>query len=175
MLERSVDGGKNFQTVVNNGIVPPPNIGPRSISSPVGLNVADYNTLIDNSIATAKTGEKVFCGTADDPFFVDLGGIFDLGDAPRASGKSVDGLKCLNVSTIALQVDISTLQKDHKKAQQCTNILDPNFVIGVWASASRQQVKILRTYDVNDLKTLKPKADRQYPLESYQGKWVQVS
>jgi hypothetical protein len=44
-----------------NGTVPPPNIGPRSISSPVGLNVPDYNTLINQSIFTASTGEKVFC------------------------------------------------------------------------------------------------------------------
>jgi hypothetical protein len=175
VMERSMDGGKTFQAVVNNGIVPPTNIGPRSISSPVGLNVPDYNTLITNSIATANTGEKVFCGPADDPFFVDLGGIFDLGDAPRASGKSVDGLKCLNVSTIALQVDISTLQKDHKKAQQCTSILDPNFVIGVWASASRQQFKILREYNPQDLKGLQYRADREWKMSRNEGKWVQVS
>ena len=31
-LEKSTNGGKSFSTVVNNGIVPPPNIGPRSIS-----------------------------------------------------------------------------------------------------------------------------------------------
>lgn len=37
-LERSTDGGKRFTTIINKGTVPPPNIGPRSISSPVGLN-----------------------------------------------------------------------------------------------------------------------------------------
>ena len=143
-VDRSLNGGKSFNRIIHSGPVPPPNIGPRSISSGVGLNAPDYNSLINQSIRTAYTGEKFFCGTSDDPFYVDLGGIFDLGDAPRASGKPVDGLKCLNVSTIALQVDISTLQKDHKKVQQCTNILDPNYVIGVWASASRQQVTILK-------------------------------
>src|SRR5579863_5682213 len=45
-LERSMNGGKSFEQIINDGIVPPPNIGPRSISSAVGLNVADYNTLI---------------------------------------------------------------------------------------------------------------------------------
>lgn len=144
-MERSTDGGKSFQTVIHDGMVPPPNIGPRSISSPVGLNVPDYNTLIDKAITTSRTGEKVFCGPADDPFFVDLGGIFDLGDAPRTTGsKSTDGLKCLNVSTIALQIDISTLQKEGKPVSKCTSILDPNYVIGVWASASRQKISILR-------------------------------
>ena len=146
-LEKSTDGGKKFSTIVNNGTVPPPNIGPRSISSPVGLNAPNYESLIQSSIATANTGEKVFCGTSDDPFFVDLGGIFDLGDAPRTTGtQSIDGLKCLNVSTIALQVDISALQKDHKSAAQAANILDPDYVIGVWASASRQKISVLKDY-----------------------------
>jgi hypothetical protein len=158
-VERSVNGGRTFQTIISNGVVPPPNIGPRSISSPVGLNAPDYNSLIKSSIKTACTGEKVFCGTSDDPFFVDLGGIFDLGDAPRASGKSVDGLKCLNVSTIALQVDISTLQKNNKPVAQCTSILDPNYVIGVWASASRQQFTVLKD------------DGSQYST----GRWIQVS
>ena len=185
-LERSIDGGrrwenilsdgrlkkgsdwdrdqdweqKKFRTILTNGIVPPYNIGERSISSPVGLNAPDYNTLIKNAIATTSTGERVFAGTADDPFFVDLGGIFDVGDAPRTDGTHAeDALKCKNVSTIALEVDISTLQKDHKSLRKAKNILDPDYVIGVWASASRQQI---RTLNGNG-------------TESNFGRWVQVS
>jgi Domain of unknown function (DUF4331)/Secretion system C-terminal sorting domain len=162
-LERSMNGGKKFSTIVTNGVVPPPNIGPRSISSPVGLNAPNYESLIQSAITTASSGEKVFCGTSDDPFFVDLGGAFDLGDAPRTTGtQSIDGLKCLNVSTIALQIDISTLQKDGKAAAQAANILDPNYVIGVWASASRQKIRVLNP-------------DDYYGTESHQGPWVQVS
>ena len=41
LMQRSVDGGATFQTVVANGVVPPPNIGPRSISSGVGLGAPD--------------------------------------------------------------------------------------------------------------------------------------
>ena len=162
MLEKSTDGGVNFQTVVTKGIVPPPNIGPRSISSPVGLGVADYNTLITNAIATSSTGEKVFCGTADDPFFVDLGGIFDLGDAPRTSPGTLppsDGVKCKNVSTIALQVNIADLQKDHKAVSQAANILDGDYIIGVWASASRRKIRTINTNGT----------------QSSSGAWVQVS
>ena len=161
-LERSVDGGKHFSTIVNRGNVPPTNIGPRSISSPVGLNAPNYESLIQSAITTSSTGEKVFCGTSDDPFYVDLGGIFDLGDAPRTTGtQSVDGLKCLNVSTIALQIPISTLQKTGKTVAQASNILDPDFVIGVWASASRQKIRVLN--------------ENGYGTESHQGPWVQVS
>src|SRR6202040_3932200 len=119
-------------------------IGPRSITSGVGLGAADYNSLINSAIATSTTGEKVFCGTADDPFFVDLGGIFDLGDAPRTTGTMpMDALKCKNVSVIALQIDISALQKDRKSVSHAKNILDPDYVIGVWASASRRKIRTL--------------------------------
>ncbi|HEY0433359.1 MAG TPA: DUF4331 domain-containing protein, partial [Chitinophagaceae bacterium] len=159
-LERSTDGCRHFVTIVRNGTVPPPNIGPRSISSAVGLNVPDYETEIKNSITTARTGEKVFCGPADDPFFVDLGGVFDLGDIPRTTGTaSTDGLKCLNVSTIAIQVPISTLQKDHQQVGKAKNILDADYVIGVWASASRQRIRVLHDNGT----------------ESSFGDWVQVS
>jgi hypothetical protein len=180
-LERSTNGGKHFQTIVNNGPVPPPNIGPRSISSPVGLNAPSYDALIQSAIKTASTGEKVFCGTADDPFFVDLGGIFDLGDAPRTTGtQSIDGLKCLNVSTIALQIDISTLQKDRKPVSRASNILDPNYVIGVWASASRQKIRVLKSDDgFFDFDKKTQQAGRHsddYDMEEINlGPWVQVS
>ncbi len=143
-LERSVNGGASFTAIVTNGIVPPTNIGPRSIESGAGLNT-NYESLISGAIMTATTGEKVFCGPADDPFFVDLGGIFDLGDAPRQGGaKSRDGLGQYNVSTIAIQVPISTLLKSGVNPTP-TNILDGNFTIGVWASASRQAVQTLNT------------------------------
>src|SRR6476646_6310998 len=159
-LERSTDGGRHFFTIFRNGTVPPPNIGPRSISSPVGLNAPDYESLIKQSITNARTGEKVFCGTSDDPFYVDLGGVFDLGDAPRTTGTPpTDGLKCLNVSTIALQIPISTLHKDRRSVSHAKNILDQDYVIGVWASASRQRIRILR----------------ENGKESNFGDWVQVS
>lgn len=159
-LERSMDGGKKFQTIVTNGIVPPPNIGERSISSGVGLGAPSYESLMTSAIATASTGEKVFAGTSDDPFFVDLGGIFDLGDAPRQGPtRSEDGLKCKNVSTLAIEVDIATLQKNNKDVSKAANILDGNYVIGVWASTSRQKI---RTLDKGG-------------KESHHGDWVQVS
>ncbi|MDP5169252.1 MAG: DUF4331 domain-containing protein [Bacteroidia bacterium] len=159
-LDRSMDGGATFTTIITNGIVPPPNIGPRSIESAVGLGAASYDQLIQQAITTASTGEVVYCGPADDPFFVDLGGIFDLGDAPRQNGGTVrDGLAKYNTHTIAIQVPISTLQKDGKDVSMATNILDGDFVIGVWASASRQQMQTINTNG-----TL-----------SNSGNWVQVS
>lgn len=158
-MERSTDGGQTFETILNNGIVPPNNIGPRSIESQVGLNTT-YEDLISQAITTASTGEMVFCGPADDPFYVDLGGIFDLGNAPRqTAGDPRDGLAQKNTHSIAIQVPISTLLKEGASAQP-TSILDADYVIGVWASASRRSVKTLSM-------------DGSTPME--EGDWIQVS
>ena len=143
--EKSTDGGKTFTTIVNNGMVPPPNIGPRSIEGAAGLNTT-YDALMQKSIMTATTGEKVFAGPVDDPFFVDLAGAFDVGNF-RPQGNSVnppkDALARFNVHTIALKIPVNMLQKDGKSVSQAQNILDGDFVIGVWASASRQMIETI--------------------------------
>ncbi len=157
-MSRSIDGGKTFSVVINEGPVPPNNIGPRSITSGVGLNTT-YEALITGSIVNASTGEKVFCGPSDDPFYVDLGGIFDLGNSPRQDKKNRDGIAKYNVHTIAIQIPITTLLKAGVNAVP-TSILDANFVIGVWASASRKSIRTLN-------------AGGAAPTVS--GDWVQVS
>lgn len=161
-MYKSTDGGNSFSVVVENGVVPPPNIGPRSIESAVGLGASDYNSLIAGAITTASSGETVFCGSADDPFFVDLGGIFDLGDAPRQNNGNIvrDGLARYNVHSIVLKINIADLQKDGQSVDQAENILDGDYVIGVWASASRPQTSTLNT-------------DNPGSVES--GEWIQVS
>ncbi len=159
LLERRFGNNGNWQTVITNGIVPPPNIGPRSIENPVVGLGKTYPQLMQAAIMSAGTGEKVFAGPADDPFFVDLGGIFDLGQT-RGDGGARDGVGCYNVHTIALQIPIQLVQKDLKPISQATNILDGNYIIGVWASASRQKVT---TLGVDGAKS------------TGSGEWVQVS
>jgi len=157
--EKSVEG-KPFVTIVSNGVVPPNFIGPRSIDSAVGLAASSYDALATSAIksATGGGGEKVYCGPVDDPFFVDLGGIFDLGET-RAHNWPKDGISHKNCHTIAIKVPISTLQWHHLGVDSAKNILDSRFIIGVWASASRQQI---RTLNGNGTQT-------------YSGSWIQVS
>ena len=156
--ERSINGGTSFTAIVAAGVVPPPNIGPRTIEGGVGLGATDYNALMNAAIATATTGEKVFCGPVDDPFFVDLGGAFDAGGFRTVGAR--DGLAKYNCHTIAIEVPISTLQKNGKTIAQATSILDPEFVIGVYANASRPAITTLST-------------DGSKPITS--GAWTQVS
>jgi hypothetical protein len=162
--EKSVNGG-GFSEIAT-GSVPPNNIGPRSIETGVGLNTS-YGALVTSSIVTASSGEKIFCGPRDDPFFVDLGGVFDLGQTRAAYGADAanaanarDALAGFNTHAIVMDIPIHLLQKDGKTPEQATSILDPDFVIGVWASASRQQIRTL------SLTGAQP---------DYSGPWVQVS
>jgi hypothetical protein len=164
--EKSTDGGLTWTTIISNGIVPPNNIGPRSIEGGAGLGTS-YDQLVQNAITTASTGEVVFCGPRDDAFFVDLGGIFDLGQTrsnygPDASdpNNARDAVAGFNTHTISLKIPIQLLQKDGKDVSQATSIIDPDYVIGVWASASRPQIRTLST-------------DGSKP--TYSGPWIQVS
>ena len=157
-LERSTNGGLSFEVIIQDGVVPPTNIGPRSIESGVGLSTT-YLDLFKNAITTADTREQVYCGPVDDPFFVDLGGVFDLGDLPSQNRDPRDDLACFNTSAIAIQVPISTLLKEGA-ADTPISILDPDYVIGVWASASRPQITTLSSSGA------KPEVS---------GDWVQVS
>jgi hypothetical protein len=93
----------------------------------------------------------------DDPFFVDLGGAFDVGGF-RTAGR--DGLAKYNCHAICMEIPISTLQKTGKTLAQASSILDPDFVIGVWASASRQQVTTLNV---------------QGNKPATSGSWIQIS
>jgi hypothetical protein len=155
--ERSTDGGRSFSTIVENGIVPPPHIGPRSIDNKtVGLG-SPYEQLVQKSIMTASSGEKIFAGPVDDPFFVDLGGIFDLGNVRKTGGR--DGVAKFNCHSIVIEVPVSTLQKDHRMVSSASNILDGEYVIGVYASSSRKKITTL--YNGGDV--------------GYDGDWVQVS
>ena len=154
-------GDGAWVTIYDNGIVPPPNIGPRSIdNATLGLGKT-YDQLMKDAIvsSTTGTGEKIFCGSVDDPFFVDLGGIFYLGQT-RQDGGARDGVGCTNVHTIAMQIPIQLLQKDLKTIDKAKNILDSDFIVGIWASASRPRIRTLADGGAQAAHT---------------GDWVQVS
>jgi len=119
---------------------PPVNVGPRS--------TPNYEALAAAAVKKIKDDHVVFAGQRDDPFFVDLGSIFDLGGlrpfnaahlAPLATAAGVDGVGGYNTHTIALQIPIDELTRDGKKADKTKMP-----VIGIYASASRQTRRVLR-------------------------------
>jgi len=136
------------------GRVAPANVGPRSDP--------DYAAVAAGAV-TKITGGMAFAGQRDDPFFVDLGSIFDLGGLrpfnafhliPGNAAPGIDDLKGLNVHSIALQVSIASLTRDGKTHAAG----DPKGTIGVWTAAYRQKVTVRTTHGNNN-----------------SGPWVQVS
>jgi Domain of unknown function (DUF4331) len=134
--------GSNLAT--SNGSVlrtPPVNIGPRS--------TPNYEALAGQAVFTLSDGTKVFAGQRDDPFFVDLGAIFDLGGLrpfnslhaiPEPTAPGVDDVGGFNTNAIAIDIPLNRLTKDHR---QPTGPNDPDAVLGVWASASRAKTRVL--------------------------------
>jgi len=115
-------------TVIGSNLTTPPSqVGPKVTPS--------YSTLAGCATYTdLPGGVSSFAGQRDDPFYADLGRIFDLinvGATPH-----IDYVAGLNVNSIVLRVPIKTLQGSNPK----------DSVIGVWATTSRQQVT-LRTDD----------------------------
>lgn len=124
-------------TVLGEGLpVAPAHIGPKS--------TPDYAALWQEAIQTIAVDEgemMIFAGPTDDPFWVDLGSIFDLLSLrPQAASvgyeggpsQGIDGLAGFNVHSIALQIPI-----DHLLANA-----GDNTVIGVWATSSRPAVRV---------------------------------
>jgi hypothetical protein len=112
------------------GMTPINNIGPR-FNGFVG--VKDYEAAAEKTIVSAG-GTKIFAGQRDDPFFGDVGAIFDLVAIRKAGttgnmGGGKDFLSGYNVHTIALQIPVSRAD-------------NPRHTIGVWSSTDRQNVTV---------------------------------
>jgi hypothetical protein len=129
-------------------LTPPDNIGPRS--------TPHYDDLAAAAVHTLPGGIKVFAGQRDDPFFVDLGSIFDLAGLrpfnslhliPLPNTAGHDGVARFNTHTIALQVPTAQLVSRGKTT------------VGIYASASRQQIRMFQHDGTTD----------EF------GQWVQVS
>jgi len=138
---------------------PPCNVGVRSTPN-YELNLAMP------AVQTLPTGEVVFAGQRSDPFYVDVGSIFDLGALrpfnpahviPLAAANGVDDLKQANVHSIVLQVPIEMLTASGGKP---TSVTDPDAVLGIWAAASRRKATVLH---------------RESAGKAVSGPWVQVS
>jgi len=127
-----VDGTGKGELLGQNIATPPVNVGPRSTPA--------YDTLANAAITDLPGGIKVFAGQRDDPFFVDLGSVFDLAGLrpfnpfhliPLPGEDGVDGVAGFNTHSIVIQVPMGQLATSGKPT------------IGVYASASRQKVTIL--------------------------------
>ena len=154
---KRVESGR-ATVLARNLPTPPVNIGPRSTPG--------YGSLMAAAVNELPGGIKVWAGQSDDPFYVDLGSVFDLAGLrpfnpahvlPLPAEEGVDGVGGFNTHAIVLQVPIAQLTRDKEMP---TGADDPEAVIGVYASASRRRIQVLNVGK---------------DLQRDRGPWVQVS
>jgi hypothetical protein len=114
----------------------------------------DYVSLFNQGIYDLPGGIKVFAGTTDDAFWVDLGGAFDtfnvrsavapgvLTAAQDAANENVaaDTVSGYAVNTLAVEIPVELLTRTGR-AEAATS---PAATIGVWGTTSRPRVSVRR-------------------------------
>jgi hypothetical protein len=115
---------KGKAKVIARGTTPPDNIGPRSTPS--------YHATAMKAVTSLAGGGQVFAGQRDDPFFADVGDIFDLLAIRKGTGNvggGKDFLAGYGVHTIALQIPISQVDTS-------------SHTIGIWSAADRHKTSV---------------------------------
>lgn len=128
----------------------PTNVGSRTMPS--------YTALARQGIYSLGNGMRVFAGTVDDPFYIDLGGTFDslnlrgkfssgtagvmsaAEDADDKTNIGPDSVAGYNVNTIAIEVPISMLVRGGVRV----GASDPRSTIGTWAATYRPRTTVRR-------------------------------
>ena len=124
----------------------PSNVGP--------LTMPKYRNLFNQGIYELENDVRVFAGTVDDPFYIDLGAAFDSFNfrmgvggilSPKIDGDdrrnyAPDAVAGFNVNSIVLEVPTTMLTVDGK----WHGAGDKNAVIGTYGTTSRQRVTIRR-------------------------------
>ncbi|MDX1984923.1 MAG: DUF4331 domain-containing protein [Bryobacteraceae bacterium] len=128
----------------------PANPGPRTM---------DYEALYKQGTYSTPEGIKVFAGTTDDAFWIDLGGAFDtlnlrtLGSGiPAVLTDEEDGAKRnfatdtvsgYAVNTIAVEIPIELLTSTGRREPATA----PAATLGIWATTSRPMTTVRRSPD----------------------------
>ncbi|HZY42894.1 MAG TPA: DUF4331 domain-containing protein, partial [Anaerolineae bacterium] len=136
-------------TMVKNGrrtqladglIAVPSNVGPRTMPN--------YDALAAQGSYALGGGVRVFAGQRDDPFYIDLGAVFDTLNL-RAPG--TDMLSGFNVHSIALEVPMTLLTRNNfiadDKASGSADMQHPSIrTLGAYANTSRRNITVLRRW-----------------------------
>lgn len=147
------------KVLVNKAKVAPANIGPRTnalaYSIPAGKSYEQF--FVDDAASSVITSlgngqGRVFAGPRDDGFYVDLGAVFDLAGLrilPSIANNGAygpkektptDGVAGFNTHTIALEIPLTAANDGNAVVAGA----DDAHTVGIWASASRRKVTIIR-------------------------------
>ena len=120
--------GNDRKVLAQGKFVVPSNVGPATMPN--------YDALATQGLYSLNNGIRVFAGQRDDPFYIDLGAVFDTLNL-RAPG--TDMLSGFNVHTIALEVPAKLLTKDGKGPSATAFP-----TLGAYANTYRRSVRVLK-------------------------------
>lgn len=154
----------NAKVILDGVPVAPPNVGPRTTgayNAVLGGGQLSYEQrYVDGTpgqaaignIAAGDGGGRVFAGPRLDAFYVDLGAVFDLAGLPdvapaapfpgglvRAMGAQRASTSYRNIMAITLSIPIATAN-----GKPVTPGAGTDDLVGVWTSASRRAITIIR-------------------------------
>src|SRR5687767_9809981 len=134
--------GKVIKTrrIADNAPVVPDNVGPKTMP-----NFAQVEA---GGVTPLKGGGKTIVTPSDDPFFVDLGAVFDginidkpgrpnIGLGNQGGGK--DDVAGYNTKAFVLQVPEREVTRDGK---QVSGMSAKNAVVGVWSTTERRSYSV---------------------------------
>ena len=120
----------------------------------------NYPALAKQGIFSLGNGMRVFAGTVDDPFFIDLGGAFDslnlhagafrsgvtgvltpFEDSNDSQNSAADSVSGYNVNTIAIEVPIAMLTSTGTQPPATS----PAATLGFWGTTSRPRITVRRS------------------------------
>jgi Domain of unknown function (DUF4331) len=146
-------GKVKVRQIARNLPVAPSNVGPKTYP--------DHEAVARQAIKPLPGGGKVFAGQRDDPFFADLGGLFDAANIRALTGNrggGKDDLSGMSTHAVVLQVPERAVTRDGKAVASAGAA---NATVGVWATTERRQLQVTSA-DFDDERGSK-------------GRWVQVS
>ena len=143
-LYRETYRGKRVRArkIASDVPVAPGNAGPKTYP--------DYDKVAAGAISGVAGGGRTFVGPADDPFFVDLGAVFDGIDIDKPGRPSIglgnqgggkDDVAGYNTHAFVLQVPEAQVTRDGKAVSGAGA---KNAVVGVWATTERRRISVRR-------------------------------
>jgi Domain of unknown function (DUF4331) len=147
---------KQAKKVGNDLPVAPPNIGPKTFPN--------YGNFVSAATRTLTDGTKLFVGSRDDPFYVDLGATFDAINVRAGTGnegQGKDDFSDYSTSTTVMQIPEHLVTRD---GDDVASADAKNAVVGVWSTTERRRLEVTN-------------ADFDAGSKGKKGKkkWVQVS
>ena len=157
MTQRAGQGLARTTTLGEGLIAVPSNVGPKTMPN--------YAALAAQGIHQLSGGVRVFAGQRQDPFYIDLGGVFDtlnlhrsplLGAAEDADDNvnpgGLDMLAGFNVNSIAVELPASMISGGNTKLGAFASTSRPRITVGGGSGAGGMtQVQRLANPLVNEL------------------------